>query len=157
MKTKEDVLEWLKKQEWFEQFKTNCEKEKHSLEDISNNEGMTIVRAFNWENAPEGSDYWYNIHNEFRDWYFVKRDKKEVAEWLKKQEWFEQFKKNIYDDYIRENYGEFQAEIEVEKIIKGKFLGGTIRCAFNWLKSPESYDYWEKVENEYFKWYNDKK
>lgn len=83
---------WLKKQSWFNSFKSNIEKylidcykdengnltgedykliDKESEELITGlHDKTTISDAFAWMDTPEGSNYWGNIEYKFLKWYF---------------------------------------------------------------------------------------
>lgn len=70
MKTKEQVIEWLKSKEWFEQFKVNTEKKFKSFEEVIETycNGLLFLGCFPWNDTPEGEDFWFNKHNEFLIW-----------------------------------------------------------------------------------------
>lgn len=66
------VKDWLRRQEWFEKYKTNVEcssmEKPNGL--LSGKAGVdTICRAFNWAETPEGTDFWVKVNDEFMDWY----------------------------------------------------------------------------------------
>lgn len=78
MKTKEQVIEWLKSKEWYEQFKNNVEKygqfkkiEKY-LEIFSNYD--LIFCAFQWNCVPEGANFWVKKCVEFMNWWNNEND-----------------------------------------------------------------------------------
>lgn len=72
MKTNEEILEYIKKQDWYEAFCKNFVKSS-----ISNYDGRKslsldsalIARAFNWSCTSEGHDYWCKIFGEYYCWY----------------------------------------------------------------------------------------
>ena len=78
MKTKEQVIEWLKSKEWYEQFKANVEnygqfeKIEEYLERFSDN--VLFFCAFPWGNTPEGNHFWYEKCNEYLTWWYNEND-----------------------------------------------------------------------------------
>lgn len=75
MKTKEQVIEWLKSKEWYEQFKSNTEKHK-SLESLLDVESTSLLflAAFPWKHTYEGEDFWYEKHLEYLNWWVNEND-----------------------------------------------------------------------------------
>lgn len=70
MKTKEEVIDWLKSQEWFEQFRTNTEKYKPFEEYIETYSNVLLfLSAFPWLQTPEGEDYWHEKNRDFQIWW----------------------------------------------------------------------------------------
>ena len=78
MKTKEQVIEWLKSKEWFEQFKANVEKygvfkkTEEYLERFSSN--SLFFCAFPWDNTPEGNHFWFEKCKEYVTWWYNEND-----------------------------------------------------------------------------------
>lgn len=73
MKTCEQVLAWLKAQEWFPQYMRNLSA-KFSPKEIElwnrdHFDGLAISGAFEWGNTPEGFDFWANVARKFDHWY----------------------------------------------------------------------------------------
>lgn len=67
-----EVKDWLRKQEWFEQYKNNVEKSTLETPNglLSGRQGLdTICRAFNWSATPEGTDFWVKANDKFVNWY----------------------------------------------------------------------------------------
>ena len=73
MKTKEQIDEWVRKQDWFDKFIKNLLSRKTPL----NYEGYLtkhcdkyfIWCAFMWTHTPEGFNFWSKIHNEYEEWF----------------------------------------------------------------------------------------
>lgn len=79
MKKPEEIVEWLKSHEWYEEFASNVNKHVKTPQlktDILNGiEGSkTIITAFIWNMYPykniPGHEFWSNVCNEFYDWYY---------------------------------------------------------------------------------------
>lgn len=73
MKTKEQIDEWLKKQDWFDKFVKNVQTYRHGLnyyEYLNTNYSEYVIWcAFNWSSTPEGFYFWDRIHKEYKEWY----------------------------------------------------------------------------------------
>lgn len=69
---------------------------------------------------------------------------KEIEEWLKEQEWFPQFEKNVKE----------LNEEGARRILSGEAGYNTISGAFLWDKSQEGEEYWEARDDEFMEWYN---
>ena len=70
MKTKYQILEWLKAQKWYELFKQETERvNKVSIEEYVESSDRTknliIIGAFNWNGTPEGRYFWNEAHNNY--------------------------------------------------------------------------------------------
>lgn len=79
MKTSEQIKEWLERQLWYEQYKTNLFWENDSSlvsrKYLSGDEGgLTISKAFYWRDTEEGFDFWNDVNKKFVDWF---KDKEE--------------------------------------------------------------------------------
>lgn len=69
----------------------------------------------------------------------------QIKEWLQKQEWYPQFRLNTYyDNSVR----------TAEKVLSGDCLKGTMVLSFVWEKTKQGWDFWNKVNDEFEKWYN---
>lgn len=74
MKTQEQIKEWLERQPWYEQYKTNLfQQSDSSLESrkyLSGQAGFhTISKAFCWGTTEEGFDFWNEVDEKFTDWF----------------------------------------------------------------------------------------
>lgn len=65
MKTKEQILDWLDKQPWANEFYKTAFLRRVNLY----NDDRFISCAFIWESAEEGKDVWEKRDEEFRKWY----------------------------------------------------------------------------------------
>ena len=73
MKTKEEILEYIKKQPWYDKFCKNFVENSIKQDDGERTlhlNSSLIARAFTWNCTPEGHEYWSNIHIEYTKWYF---------------------------------------------------------------------------------------
>ena len=72
MKTKEQIIEWLKSNGLYEAFAKNISHAtvvRHVDQCIAERDAnMIIGSAFNWETADEGYDFWLNVDREFLQW-----------------------------------------------------------------------------------------
>ena len=66
MKTKKQILEWLDKQSWKNEFYENCFK--HRIAEYEYSEDF-IITPFNWDSTKQGYEYWDKINTEYRKWY----------------------------------------------------------------------------------------
>lgn len=74
MKTPEQIKEWLERQPWYEQYKTNLFQQSdsslESRECLSGQAGLhTISGAFCWQITEEGFDFWNDVDRKFMDWF----------------------------------------------------------------------------------------
>lgn len=75
MKTPEQIKAWLEAQPWYEQFERNVmggwlKTTKEISRTFSGENGITtIALAFNWQISDEGFQFWYDIDEQFRNWY----------------------------------------------------------------------------------------
>lgn len=67
MKTKEQILEWLNKQPWANEFHKAVFMLRPDL-NLSYNESF-ISKAFRWDETEQGGDAWIMRDTEFRQWY----------------------------------------------------------------------------------------
>lgn len=67
MKTKEQILKWLDKQPWANEFHRAVFMLRTDL-NLSYNESF-ISRAFRWDETEQGEDAWIMRDTEFRQWY----------------------------------------------------------------------------------------
>ena len=73
MKTQEQIKEWLERQPWYEQYKTNLLQESDSSlelrECLLGQAGLlTISKAFCWGTTEEGFDFWNDVDSKFTKW-----------------------------------------------------------------------------------------
>lgn len=105
MKTKEQILDWLDKQPWANEFYKTAFLRRVNLY----NDDRFISCAFIWESAEEGKDVWVKRDEEFRKWYDDDKPKS----------WEEYCKQNpIKDDdyYISESCTIKECEAGVTRI-----------------------------------------
>ena len=76
MKTKEQALDWIASQEWYEKFIKNARNEhdwrlSEFFHWLSNQVCVAniIIDAFNWSSQDEGLAFWSNANMEFLRWY----------------------------------------------------------------------------------------
>lgn len=67
MKTKEQILDWLDKQSWANEFHRAVFTFRTDL-NLSYNESF-IIKAFQWNETEQGKDVWIMRDTEFRQWY----------------------------------------------------------------------------------------
>lgn len=67
MKTKEQILKWLNKQPWANEFHEAVFTLRTDL-NLSYNESF-IIKAFQWNETEQGKDVWITRDTEFRKWY----------------------------------------------------------------------------------------
>lgn len=75
MKTKEQVIEWLKSKEWYKQFKANVEKTlpfEKTLDWFGNY--SLFFAAFDWASTPEGDAFWCEKCDEYVTWWYNGND-----------------------------------------------------------------------------------
>lgn len=75
MKTKEQILEWIKNQDWYNSFITNVVTYKKTTpEEYLNHNYLNykpewfISGAFSWSKSKEGFEYWGEINAEYLKW-----------------------------------------------------------------------------------------
>ena len=72
MKTKEQIIEWLKSQEWYDAFAKNISSKTvdEVIEEYLKEESVIgiIDFAFIWENTDEGQDFWCSANEKFLLW-----------------------------------------------------------------------------------------
>ena len=73
MKTKEQIVEWLKVQGLYETFAKNISFKTvdEVIEECLKEESVIVIIdfAFIWSNTDEGQDFWCNADREFRKWF----------------------------------------------------------------------------------------
>ena len=73
MKTKEQIIEWLKSQEWYDAFAENISSKTvdEVIEEYLKEESVIgiIDFAFIWENTDEGQDFWSSDNEKFLLWF----------------------------------------------------------------------------------------
>jgi hypothetical protein len=80
MKSKEEIKEWMSKQDWYPAFVLNCimrsmeDGQEHFKENVQNRTngylgGHTILSAFRWDDTPEGHSFWSKVDDEYVAWY----------------------------------------------------------------------------------------
>ena len=70
----------------------------------------------------------------------------EIREWLQKQKWYPQFVDNLKNQRESAPY---------EHILCGILKERTISSAFRWGFTPEGFYFWNYIENQFLKWYNE--
>ena len=78
------------------------------------------------------------------------RTQKEIAEWLKKQEWIEDYKTNIKQCV----YNEHEDEKFLNEALAGTNMNNTIDGVFVWADTPQGSKFWVKINYEFLNWYN---
>ena len=68
-----------------------------------------------------------------------------VAKWLEKQEWYEAWLDNMNLQDLDE-----ALILEYKCGLRGK---DTISNSFIWMVTPEGYDYWKKINEEFKAWF----
>ena len=75
MKTKEEILEWLRQHDWYQSFKINTVNFNSITLDeylsditIKKSQGLVIRTAFYWADTKEGVLYWSEIDEEYLKW-----------------------------------------------------------------------------------------
>ena len=70
MKTRQEIFDYISKQTWYESFCTNCFKRACECDNYEFKLNQHLIdSAFNWDETPEGFDYWNEIYNQYTDWY----------------------------------------------------------------------------------------
>lgn len=69
---------------------------------------------------------------------------KQIKNWLKAQDWYPQFEKNVKE----------LNEEDAQLILYGEVEEFTISGAFWWHDSSEGDEYWEARDDEFMEWYN---
>ena len=76
MKTKEQIIEWLKSQEWYDAFASNlrnfhnCDVKEH-IDKLSEEQWPNLVSgAFDWTTTKENAVYWIDVDKSFTEWYY---------------------------------------------------------------------------------------
>lgn len=78
MKTKQQILEWLKAQEWYEAFKRETQrKSRVSVEEYveeSEADEFIILCSFIWGDTDEGGAFWDAAHKEYLKFLYDEQD-----------------------------------------------------------------------------------
>jgi hypothetical protein len=63
------VINWMRKQEWYMLYKSNTMMNFRTPGSVFREEDVEdyVTGAFNWDDAPEGFDYWNRINESFLD------------------------------------------------------------------------------------------
>ena len=75
------------------------------------------------------------------------KTKEQIDEWVRKQNWFDKFIKNLLSCKMPLNYEEYLTK-HCDKYF--------IWCAFMWTRTPEGFNFWSKIHNEYKEWFGSK-
>lgn len=74
MKTKEQIIEWLKAQEWYDAFAKNVSPvtiKDHVVLCIAERQANIIIgSAFDWEDTDEGTKFWNDANTKFLQWLY---------------------------------------------------------------------------------------
>ena len=74
MKTKEQIIEWLKAQEWYDAFAKNVSPvtiKDHVVLCIAERQANIIIgSAFDWEATDEGTKFWNDANTKFLQWLY---------------------------------------------------------------------------------------
>ena len=70
-----------------------------------------------------------------------------VAKWLQKQEWYEAWLDNM-------RLQDFLSEGRKHEYALGLYGEVTICDSIVWLMTPEGYDYWDEINQQFIRWYN---
>lgn len=73
------------------------------------------------------------------------KTKEQIIEWLRSQEWYEAFAKNVSPVTVEEDV---EHDVEIRKDFQ------VIKSAFIWKATDEGYDFWHNVNREFIKWFN---
>ena len=87
MKTKEQIIEWLKAQEWYDAFAKNVSPvtiKDHVVLCIAERQANIIIgSAFDWEDTDEGSKFWNDANTKFLQWlYFDEQAEPSSDRWI---------------------------------------------------------------------------
>ena len=89
MKTKEQIIEWLKAQEWYDAFASNlrnfynCDVKEHIDKLGEGKWPFLIDYAFDWEDTDERSKFWNDVNTKFLQWlYSDEQTEPSSARWI---------------------------------------------------------------------------
>lgn len=71
----------------------------------------------------------------------------QIKAWMEAQPWYEQFKLNTVIGNYTIKY--------VQKVLSGIYGKSTIVLAFGWEDSDEKWKFWNDINNEFCKWYDE--
>lgn len=82
MKTKEQIIEWLKSQKWYNEFCMNagfcCEEElSEYIQSMADRPKLIISTAFVWPGMER--DFWYNCEHDYLKWFNSEDEKPDEA------------------------------------------------------------------------------
>ena len=75
------------------------------------------------------------------------KTKEQIARWLGKQPWFSTFSRRAFE-------GDCPMGVNAVLCLHGHYLERTITDAFFWWQTPEGYIYWEHINNEFIRWFD---
>lgn len=69
------VAKWLRKQEWYDAWVDNLELQEDDIAIVNwfkagHELGATLICSIVWHLTPEGDEYWRNINEQFKEWYY---------------------------------------------------------------------------------------
>lgn len=87
MKTKEQIIEWLKAQEWYDAFAKNVSPvtiKDHVVLCIAERQANIIIgSAFDWEATDEGTKFWNDANTKFLQWlYSDEQTERSSGRWI---------------------------------------------------------------------------
>ena len=87
MKTKEQIIEWLKAQEWYDAFAKNVSPvtiKDHVVLCIAERQANIIIgSAFDWEATDEGTKFWNDANTKFLQWLYSDEQTEQSADrWI---------------------------------------------------------------------------
>ena len=109
MKTKEQILEWLDKQPWKNEFYENCFKVGKNKIEYSE---YFISRAFLYDDTPQGKYIWKERHIKYKEWY---NSSDKPMSW---EEYCETYPISNTDYYIDKNSRVYEYDCSVERDYK---------------------------------------
>lgn len=68
MKTKEQILAWLDKQPWKNEFYENCFKAYTSIWELTFDEDL-VISSFDWGSTSQGDEVWRKRSEDYKKWY----------------------------------------------------------------------------------------
>lgn len=69
------VAKWLREQEWYDAWVDNLELQEDDLAIVNwykagHELEKTLTGSIIWHLTPEGDEYWRNINEQFKEWYY---------------------------------------------------------------------------------------
>ena len=84
MKTKEQIIEWMKAQEWYDAFAKNVSPvtiKDHVVLCIAERQANIIIgSAFDWEATDEGTKFWNDANTKFLQWLYSDEQTEQSAD-----------------------------------------------------------------------------